>query len=139
MGGVNPYIKPADYKLPSKPYTIKFIFEEDGTVTEVEVDPAKIPYDREGLPGSVLDIAEGSGLSIDHACGGVVACSTCHIIVNEGFNSCNEATEDEEDMLDLAPGVSPNSRLACQCVADGSKNITVTIPQVNRNYLKHEH
>ena len=58
----------------------------------MEVDPAEIPYDHNGLPGSILDIASGFQQGLDHACGGVCACSTCHVIVHEGLESCNEAT-----------------------------------------------
>ena len=76
---------------------------------------------------------------MDHSCGGVCACSTCHIIVREGLESCNEATEDEEDMLDLAPGLDPNSRLACQCVPNGTQGIIVEIPEWNRNLVSEDH
>ena len=57
----------------------------------VEVDPEKFPYGHDGLPGSILDIATGNHMGLDHACGGVCACSTCHVIVHEGLESCNEA------------------------------------------------
>jgi len=61
------------------------------------------------------------------------------IIVREGLESCNEATEDEEDQLDLAPGLTPQSRLACQCVPDGSHDLVVEIPGWNRNLVKEDH
>ena len=76
---------------------------------------------------------------MDHSCGGVCACSTCHIVVRQGIDSCNEATDDEEDMLDLAPGLEPHSRLACQCVPDGSQDIIVEIPEWNRNLVSETH
>ena len=57
-------------------------------------------------------------------------------IVREGLETCNETSEDEEDMLDEAPGLTPNSRLACQCVPDGSKDLVVEIPAWNRNMVK---
>ncbi|MEL6430801.1 MAG: 2Fe-2S iron-sulfur cluster-binding protein [Planctomycetota bacterium] len=94
---------------------------------------------REGKPGSILDIADGNHVDIDHACGGVCACSTCHVIVREGFDSMNEATEDEEDMLDEAPGLELTSRLACQAVPDGSTDVVVEIPGWNRNHAKESH
>jgi 2Fe-2S ferredoxin len=78
----------------------------------------------------------GFKLGLDHACGGVVACSTCHVIVREGLDSCNESTEAEEDMLDNAPGLTQQSRLGCQCVPDGTKDLVVEIPEWNRNYAK---
>ena len=76
---------------------------------------------------------------MDHSCGGVCACSTCHIIVREGFESCNDATDDEEDMLDLAPGLEPQSRLACQCVPNGSQSVIIEIPEWNRNLVSEDH
>jgi 2Fe-2S ferredoxin len=88
------------------------------------------------LPGSILDIALASGVDIDHACGGVVACSTCHIIVKQGLNTCNESTDEEEDQLDKAPGLTPFSRLACQCVPNGKENLVVEVPNWNRNLVR---
>ena len=76
------------------------------------------------------------GIEIDHACGGVCACSTCHVIVREGFDTLNEASEDEEDMLDQAPGLELTSRLSCQSVPTGSKNLVVEVPDWNRNHAR---
>jgi 2Fe-2S ferredoxin len=135
MGGSNPFIERVDAKLPTRPYTISF--QPDGE--RVEVDPARIPYGRDGLPGSILDIALASGLDIDHACGGVCACSTCHVIVRQGLESCSEATDDEEDQLDQAPGRELQSRLACQCVPDGSCDVVIEVPGWNRNLVSEEH
>jgi 2Fe-2S ferredoxin len=132
MGGVNPYITPAEYDLPKKKYRVKFL--PSGKV--FEVDPEKLPYDRTGLPGSILDIAGAAGIPLDHACGGVCACSTCHVIVREGLETCNEATDDELDMLDEARGVTTESRLGCQCVPDGTTDVVVEIPSWNRNLVK---
>jgi len=105
-------------------------------LVEVQVDPEKIPYGPTGLPGSLLDIAMGAGIDVEHACGGVCACSTCHVMVKEGLETCNESTEDEDDQLDEAPGISLQSRLACQCVPNGTKNIVVEIPEWNKNLVK---
>ncbi len=102
----------------------------------IEVDPAAVPYGRDGLPGSILDIALASGIDIDHACGGVCACSTCHVIVRSGIESCNEASEDEEDQLDNAPGLEEFSRLACQCVPSGDVPVVIEVPDWNRNLVK---
>lgn len=102
----------------------------------IEVDPENMPTAGTGLPGSVLDIAMASDIDIDHACGGVVACATCHIVVKEGFDTCSPATDDEEDMLDTAPGLTPRSRLSCQTVPDGSKDLVVEIPNWNRNLAR---
>jgi 2Fe-2S ferredoxin len=89
-----------------------------------------------GLRGSVLDLATGCDIDIDHACGGVSACSTCHIIVKEGLSSCSSAEEAEEDQLDKAPGLTPQSRLACQAIPDGSQDLVVEIPNWNRNLVR---
>jgi 2Fe-2S ferredoxin len=135
MGGTNPFIAKSEVPLPSRPYRI--VFQPMGV--EVEVDPAKVPYTRDGLPGSLLEIGLAHGVDIDHACGGVCACSTCHVIVRQGLESCNEASDDEEDQLDLAPGLEANSRLACQCVPDGSADLVVEVPEWNRNLVREEH
>jgi len=113
MGGINPYIEKADYELPQQAYTVTFI-APDGMVTKVEVDPAKIPYGPTGLPGSLLDVAMGNGVALEHVCGGVCACSTCHVIVKQGLESCSEGTDDEFDQLEEAPITTLQSRLGCQ-------------------------
>jgi 2Fe-2S ferredoxin len=129
MGGSNPYIKPANFRKPERPFTVSF----PGYGVEVNVDPARLPFGRTGLPGSILDIALAHGVPLDHACGGVVACSTCHIVVKEGGASCNAATDDELDQLDKAPAVTAKSRLGCQCVPDGTQNLVIEIPEWNIN------
>jgi 2Fe-2S ferredoxin len=135
MGGSNPYIQSADVRLPTRPYTITFLPMD----VKVEVVPEDLPYSRDGQAGSILEIALGHGIDIDHACGGVCACSTCHVIVREGGESCNEASDDEYDMLDNAPGQEESSRLSCQAVPDGSCDLVVEIPDWNRNLVREEH
>ncbi len=135
MGGSNPFITKLEAELPKRAYTVTFLPMN----TTVEVKPEELPYARDGEVGSLLEIALGHDIDIDHACGGVCACSTCHVIVREGFETCNQATDDEEDQLDMAPGIEPESRLACQCIPDGSRNIVVEIPDWNRNLVSEEH
>jgi ferredoxin, 2Fe-2S len=132
MAGKNPYIQEAQIEAAIKPFKVTFVGEGEPLV----VDPADIPYGRTGLPGSILDIALENGIALDHACGGVCACSTCHVIIRQGIDSCNDSTDDEQDMLDEARGVELNSRLACQCVPNGTKDIVVEIPKWNRNLVK---
>jgi ferredoxin, 2Fe-2S len=139
MGGVNPYITAAKTRTATKPFTVQFHDEESGKLTSFLVDPAKIPFADHGLEGSLLDIAEGAGIEINHSCGGVCACSTCHVYVEAGALSCNLATDDEEDMLDEAPAVTSESRLSCQCVPDGTQDLIVRIPKWNRNAVKEGH
>ncbi|MCH6557770.1 MAG: 2Fe-2S iron-sulfur cluster binding domain-containing protein [Nitrospirae bacterium] len=138
MGGTNPYIEKAEVELPTKSYTMTFLLP-DGTKQEVPVQPEKIPYGPTGLPGSVLDIALEAGIDLEHACGGVCACSTCHVIIKEGFNSCNEGTDDEFDQLDEAPGITLQSRLGCQCVPNGTTDVVIEVPAVNKNLVKEGH
>jgi len=135
MGGTNPYITETEVRPPTQKYTITFLPMN----TTIEVDPAKLPYDHNGHPGSVLDIALGHGIDIDHACGGVCACSTCHVFLREGVSSVNETIEEEEDQLDNAPNVGPLSRLACKLVPDGSCDVVVEIPEWNRNLVQEGH
>ena len=137
MGGSNPYIEQVGAQPAVQPFSITFKTPE-GT-RDVQVDPSKIPYGQTGQPGSILDIAMGSGLDLEHACGGVCACSTCHVIVKEGLDSCNDATDDELDQLDEAPAITLQSRLACQCVPDGSTDLIVEIPEWNKNLVKEGH
>ena len=133
MGGTNPYVKAVVPERPTRKYSLTFLPSGE----RVEVDPVEIPYDRTGQPGSILDIALAHGVALDHACGGVLACSTCHVIVRAGSEACGQASDEELDMLDQAPGVEELSRLGCQCVPNGSEDVVVEIPSWNRN-LVHE-
>ncbi len=137
MGGSNPYIEQVEVKAATTSFTVTFNMPE--ATLEVQVDPSKVPYGPTGQPGSVLDIAMGAGIDVEHACGGVCACSTCHVIVKEGLDSCSEATDDELDQLDEAPAMTLQSRLACQCVPDGSTELVVEIPEWNKNLVKEGH
>lgn len=136
MAGKNPYITEAEVRLPEQKYRITFKIMETGEEEVIEVDPEKLPYQRTGRPGSILDIALGHHIEIEHTCGGVVACATCHSIVRQGLASCNEATDDELDQLEEAPGLTIQSRLSCQCVPDGTTDVVVEIPSWNRNAVK---
>ncbi len=87
-------------------------------------------------PGKVLcDALLAAGLEIEHACDGVCACSTCHIIVREGFASLPPAADDEEDQLDEAWGLTPTSRLACQ-IKVGEAPLTVELPRYSLNHAR---
>jgi 2Fe-2S ferredoxin len=139
MGGVNPYIVKPEVKAATKRFRVTFHIEETGEKKTFEADPARFPYGHTGLEGSVMDIAAGAGIEIDHSCGGVCACATCHVKVIEGGKSCSKATEDEEDMIDTARDVDMDSRLSCQCVPDGSEDLVVVIPKWNKNEVKEGH
>jgi ferredoxin, 2Fe-2S len=82
---------------------------------------------------TVLDTALLHGIDLDHACGGVCGCSTCHVIVKQGFSSLPPASDREEDMLDNAPFLQGTSRLACQI--EVTSDLVVEIPPMNRNLV----
>lgn len=139
MGGVNPYIDAPEVRKPSQPFRVTFVIEETGEEKSIVATPKDFPYGHNGLEGSLMDIATGAGIEIDHSCGGVCACATCHVKVRQGASSCSQATDDEEDMLDTARDVDPDSRLSCQCVPDGTRDLLVVIPKWNKNLVKEGH
>ena len=126
--------KRAETVEPRRPYRLTV----RGLDKIIDVDPEQLPDDEEGIPGSLLSILLANGVEVDHTCGGVCACSTCHIYVEEGGDSAPEPTEDEDDQLDFAPALRPSSRLACQCVPDGSADVVVELPSWNRNEVSEE-
>jgi ferredoxin, 2Fe-2S len=132
MGGQNPYLENGEAPRPGRKYRITF----RPANRVVEVDPEVLPYGDHGRPGSILDIALHHGIELDHACGGVCACSTCHVIIREGLRTCNPSGENEEDQLDAAYGLTPQSRLACQCVPNGEADVVVEVPGWNRNLVR---
>ena len=77
-------------------------------------------------------------IPIEHACEMSCACTTCHVIVREGFDSLNPPDEDEEDLLDRAWGLTPQSRLSCQAIV-GARDLTVEIPKYSINHAKEKH
>jgi 2Fe-2S ferredoxin len=87
---------------------------------------------------SVCDTLLNHDIDIDHACDKVCACTTCHVIVREGYNSLNPAEENEEDLLDKAWGLEPLSRLSCQAIV-GDTNLVVEIPKYSINMAKEGH
>jgi 2Fe-2S ferredoxin len=102
--------------------------ERDGTRREVDAP----------LGLSVLEIAHRNDIDIEGACEGSLACSTCHVILEQKwYDMLTAATEDEEDMLDLAFGLSATSRLGCQIIiTEELDGLTVALPQATRNMMK---
>ncbi len=90
------------------------------------------------LGDSVLDIAHDNNIAIEGACEGAMACSTCHVIVDKTwYRKLEEASEDEEDMLDLAFGLTRTSRLGCQIVVtEELDGLEVSLPKATRNMLR---
>ena len=107
----------------------KVIFvERDGTRREVDAP----------LGLSVLEIAHKNDIDIEGACEGSLACSTCHVIVDtDWYELLKDASEDEEDMLDLAFGLTATSRLGCQIVmTEELDGLVVRLPASTRNMLR---
>jgi ferredoxin-2, mitochondrial len=104
---------------------VRFVSADGSRTTEAEATPGTI----------LLDLAQNSDQPLEGTCEGQMACSTCHVIVDAAdFPKLARASDDEEDMLDLAVGVSRTSRLACQIVLDDSLDgLTVRIPGESRN------
>ena len=93
----------------------------------------------EAEPGtSICDALLENGIEIEHACEKSCACTTCHVVVREGFGSLEAADETEEDLLDKAWGLEPNSRLSCQAVV-GTTPLVVEIPKYTINMVKEGH
>ena len=92
---------------------------------------------------TILEIAERNDIDLDHACGGVCACSTCHVKITGGASLLNESSEDEEDQLDTARDVDLDSRLGCQArimrAPTGDEVIEVAIPAWNVNLVQEPH
>ena len=101
--------------------------ERDGTARVLDV--------RAGQ--TLLEIAHEHGIDIEGACEGAMACSTCHVIVDDAWiDRLPEPSEDEEDMLDLAAGLTANSRLGCQIeMTDELDGLVVQLPKEVRNML----
>ena len=87
---------------------------------------------------SVLNVALKNDIGIEHACEKVCACTTCHVIIREGFDSLVEGDELEEDMLDRAWGLEPESRLGCQAIV-ADEDLVVEIPKYTVNMVSENH
>ena len=95
--------------------------------------------EAEGVPGTpLLDVAQAAGMPLEGTCEGQMACSTCHVVVaKEWFDKLPAAVEEEEDMLDLAAGVTRTSRLSCQIVLNERLDgLEVRIPAESRDMQK---
>lgn len=110
---------------------VTFLFE-DPEIPSVEVDNAQEGY-------SILEITEDHDVHLNHNCGGVCACSTCHVYVESGEQFLEEISEKEEDFIDRAINPRLESRLGCQCIIlDEDAEIVITIPDQSR-IIGHEH
>jgi len=112
---------------------VRVTFLPEGRTVEFEF--GTMPYQHHGKPMSFLDVAENNDIFLDHACGGVCACSTCHVLIKTGENGLTAADDDELDRLDMAADQQLNSRLGCQAVITRPGDYVVEIPKWNRNYV----
>ena len=87
---------------------------------------------------SVCEALLDNGIPIEHACELSCACTTCHVVVKEGFDSLGEMDEAEEDLLDRAWGLAPTSRLSCQAILS-NRDVTIEIPKYSINHAKEKH
>ncbi len=113
----------------------RLILRRDGKLAvHIDAKLADAPFNDHGKPASLLAAALRAHEVIEHSCGGVCACSTCHVIVEQGAKFLSAASEQEQDMLDLAPGLTLASRLACQAefLRDDAE-VVARIPAANRN------
>jgi 2Fe-2S ferredoxin len=93
----------------------------------------------EAEPGmTICDAALQNDIHIEHACEKSCACTTCHVIIREGFDSLDESSEDEDDLLDKAWGLEPESRLSCQAKV-GNEDLVIEIPKYNINMVSENH
>ena len=87
---------------------------------------------------SICEALVENDIPIEHACEMSCACTTCHVIVKEGFNSLGEMDEAEEDLLDRAWGLTPTSRLSCQAIMS-DQDVTIEIPKYTINHAREKH
>ena len=113
---------------------VKFVMEDPLSLTGKDQREIEL---MGGKGESLLELAMEHGINIEHACGGVCACSTCHVYIERGEKDLAEATEAEEDRVEEAPGLQRNSRLSCQCIIEHERGpIVVRVPAWNRNAVK---
>ena len=112
---------------------IKFLLEDPEGLTSSD----KSEWSVMAAKGEhLLEVAVEHGINIEHACGAVCACSTCHVYIEQGMDDLSEPAEAEEDRVEEAMGLQRNSRLSCQCFIEGEGPIVVRVPAWNRNAVK---
>ena len=127
------HVNPIDPKTATLTVTIHMEDAEGLTGRHDAAPEAKVPAN---LRLSLLEVALANGINVEHACGGVCACSTCHVYVERGQECLSGSTEAEEDRVEEAPGLQRNSRLSCQCVIERPGEIVFRVPAWNRNAVK---
>lgn len=106
-----------------------------------------LPHPEYAPEGATVEASAGTslceallehGIEIEHACEMSCACTTCHVVVKEGFDSLGEMDESEEDLLDRAWGLTPTSRLSCQAIVS-NRDVTIEIPKYSINHAREKH
>ncbi|KND60307.1 Ferredoxin, 2Fe-2S [Candidatus Burkholderia verschuerenii] len=107
-------------------------------LSHVELCPDGAVIDAD-LGKSICDNLLDNGIEIEHACEKSCACTTCHVIIREGFNALEPSEELEDDLLDKAWGLEPTSRLSCQAMVPADEDLVVEIPRYTINHAKENH
>lgn len=133
------HMKASDHPKGPMTVPVRILLEDPHALNEDGSDTAEHEV-MAAVGEHLLEVAIRSGVNIEHACGAVCACSTCHVYVEKGMDALSEATEAEDDRVEEAPGIQINSRLSCQCdiekaPADGEA-IVMRVPAWNRNAVK---
>ena len=132
------HMKASDHPKGAMEIPVRIILEDPTGMNEDGSDKAE--HEVMAAAGEhLLEVAIRNGVNIEHACGGVCACSTCHVYVEHGMDVLTEATEAEDDRVEEAPGIQINSRLSCQCDIEKAAEdgpIVMRVPAWNRNAVK---
>ena len=127
------HMKANDKDLGPEIVPVTFLLDEPEPLTGKTEKQVEL---KAAIGESILEVALDHGINIEHACGGVCACSTCHVHIQQGMELCSEADDDEYDRVDEAPGNNLKSRLSCQCIVEKEGQIVVNVPAWNRNAVK---
>lgn len=127
------HMKASDEALGPKVVPVTFQLEDPASLNQTEKEITV----KAAVGQSLLALALDHDIAIEHACGGVCACSTCHVHIDKGEEAFNEPEDDELDRVEEAPGNDITSRLSCQAkIQHGDEQIVVRVPAWNRNAVK---
>lgn len=128
------HMKASDTPLGERNVPVRFLLEDPEPLTGKDEKEIALM----GAAGeSILELALANDINIEHSCGGVCACSTCHIHVDQGDDAFDEPEDEELDRVEEAPGNDISSRLACQCKIHATdEEIVIRVPAWNRNAVK---
>lgn len=107
-----------------------------------------LPHDSICPQGTSFEASAGQSLcealleadvEIEHACAMSCACTTCHVVVRKGFDALEPSSDDEDDLLDMAWGLTPQSRLSCQVALEDGVDLTIELPKYTINHAREEH